>query len=261
MRRGLVALTVLATVVACDSNAPTRPDPAARVVTGLTVSGDGAFTAINQIHPLIATAQLENGSPLDVTGEAIWESSDPSVVAVSRRGEVTAVGLGTAKITASYQGKQSSLDVTVVPVDTPARMVGNYRLAFTAAAPCGTLPEWARHREYDAAIVQQASLRLTVELQPGEISEFDVAIHGTRVEVAFVSQLAYGSYGQAYPVFWDVIDGRTIFAVEGTAAGPLHNSRIVGVLSGDIRAVTLSSNGESTVACNREDHEFNLVRR
>jgi hypothetical protein len=74
------------------------PDP--RVVGG---SGSAAAT----LSPL-------SGSSVTVTADAIWESSDPSVVTVDR-GRLVGVGPGTATITASYQGLSDSVRVSVAP--------------------------------------------------------------------------------------------------------------------------------------------------
>ena len=261
MRRQVAALAVLATFVfACESKSPTGPEPPSAPVTALTVTGAAAFTALGQVNRMTATAELENAPSRDVTTEATWQSSDASVVTVSPRGEVRAVGLGTATVAASYQGKQGALDVNVVPADTPSLLAGSYRLTFTAAAACATLPDWARHREYDATIQQSPSLRLVVALG-ADRPEFIISLRGASLEIAFGTALSYGSYGQVYPRFWDVLDDHTVFAVEGTANGVLHNTRIAGVLFGDLRAVTFGSNSQATIGCNREDNQFTLVRR
>jgi hypothetical protein len=176
MRRQVVALTLLATLVGCDSRTPTRPDlppdPAAEV-SALSISGDSRFTELNEVHRLSATAQLVNGASRDVTAAATWSSSNLAVASVSSHGEVTSRGVGLATIFAEYS-RVSSFDVAVAPMDR-SRIAGLYRLSFTAASACAALPDWARHREYNATLDQPAEptesgalLVLSVQL-PGEL--------------------------------------------------------------------------------------------
>jgi hypothetical protein len=60
-----------------------------------------------------ATASLADGTGQNVTGNATWQSSNAAVATVSAGGLVTAVGPGTARITATYQGKVGSFGVLV----------------------------------------------------------------------------------------------------------------------------------------------------
>jgi hypothetical protein len=53
-------------------------------------------------------------STRDVTGAATWSSSAPTVATVSSSGLVTAVGMGTADITASFGGKTAKTTVNVI---------------------------------------------------------------------------------------------------------------------------------------------------
>jgi len=61
---------------------------------------------------LSAVARLSDGSAQDVTRNAVWTSSNPSVATVSN-GYVSGVSNGDADITASYQGISGSTHVTV----------------------------------------------------------------------------------------------------------------------------------------------------
>lgn len=62
---------------------------------------------------LTVTAHLASGADQDVTSLATYESSDPAVATVSSTGLITAVGEGTATITATYQGASDTCAVTV----------------------------------------------------------------------------------------------------------------------------------------------------
>lgn len=54
-----------------------------------------------------------DGKLADVTDQASYVSSDENIAVVSKLGVITAVGFGNTTITATYQGKAASIDVTV----------------------------------------------------------------------------------------------------------------------------------------------------
>jgi uncharacterized protein YjdB len=102
-----------------------------------TVTGEGEVTVIDArltaitvspaVHSLVrgvtspftAVASFSDGSTRDVSAEAAWASSDPTVVLVSNgppvRGLVTAVGEGTAMVSASLLGVMGAATVSVSP--------------------------------------------------------------------------------------------------------------------------------------------------
>jgi hypothetical protein len=272
MRRSLVVI-VLATLVGCDSDTPTRPDPSTRSdpstrVTGITVTGDASFAALNEVHLLTATAQLLNAPPRNVTAEAEWQSSNGRVMTVSPGGEATAVGLGTAMVTARYQSISGSLEVTVNPRNPLEPLEGLYRLRVTAAAACRSLPDWARQREYDARMEQGkgTQLSLDVELQTGFWRGFAGEITETGVGFYFGTDDPYGYNGGGFcatpcgnPYFSEGIDATRRFTLEGNAKATRHGTTISGRLHGTIRAVNPTS--QATIAECPGDHSFSLVRQ
>jgi Bacterial Ig-like domain (group 2). len=261
MKRQALALTVLVTMIGCDS--PTRPDSATRAtgtVTGITISGDGNFTELNQVHLLLVTAQMQDASVRDVTADATWQSSDTSVVTVSARGEATAVGLGMAQVTASYRDHQSSIDVRVVDTDAAVRLVGRYRFTVTASPVCGGLPDWAKHREYNATIDPAAdgSTVLNVTMTAGNTLQFEVKVKDTSLNIEFPFHLSYGYYGWEVPTFWDQISPESIFMLQGTAEATLNSVAMSGKLLGQIRVTGL---GDGILGCGVQQHQFTLARR
>jgi hypothetical protein len=74
---------------------------------------------VGQLSPLSAKAVLSNGTSQDVTAQATWSSSNNSVATVSTGGLLKVLQLGTATITATYQGVSGqfswSLQFTVSP--------------------------------------------------------------------------------------------------------------------------------------------------
>src|SRR5690606_4479111 len=100
--------------------------PVATVQVTLTSS-----LTVGQTAP--ATATLRDGNGAILTGRAVtWKTSAPAVATVSQLGIVTAVGPGTATITATSEGKSGSAPVAVV---APAARLEITRSA--TAAPSG----------------------------------------------------------------------------------------------------------------------------
>ncbi len=124
MKRGRIptfvfaVLAVLAWAVGCGDGAmeppPRPPPPDPPRPTTVTVS-----PATSQLTALGATVQL-TASVLDQNGQAIagatvtWASSDPAVATVAGAGLVTAVGNGSATITASAGTASGTAVVTVM---------------------------------------------------------------------------------------------------------------------------------------------------
>jgi len=100
-RSGSFALTV---------EAPTSNLPAA--VASVSVNGGGRALDVGETMQLSAAAKDAKGSVLgDRT--VVWSSGDAKVALVGSSGLVTAVGPGTAVISASSEGKSSEVRVTV----------------------------------------------------------------------------------------------------------------------------------------------------
>jgi hypothetical protein len=106
----LAALFLLA---ACGGGSSTGPDRVATLVTlsATTVS----FASLNATQDLVATAF--DGSGAVIAGAPItWSTNAPFVASVSTAGRVTAVGNGTAEITATSGSAQATATVTVQQV-------------------------------------------------------------------------------------------------------------------------------------------------
>ncbi len=92
-----------------DSTGPSGP-----TVVSIAVEGPpGAVTSVGEAGPFFATASLSDGTSQDVTADAQWTSSDPSVVTISATGEGQAVGAGQSEVCATYQGVSGCVLVTV----------------------------------------------------------------------------------------------------------------------------------------------------
>jgi hypothetical protein len=112
----------------------------------LHIGGDREL-AKGEVAWMAATAIYENDTGRFVTQEAVWDSSNPAVVAITNvvpvvlaeavaqpaAGRITALTEGTSEITATWQGKTARITVTV----GPARRVS---LVLAPDAPTLTLP-------------------------------------------------------------------------------------------------------------------------
>jgi len=84
-----------------------------QTVSSVTVSPSSLSLIVGQTQQLTATAFYSNNSSGNVTNSASWSSSATGVATVSNAGVVTAVGSGTATITASFGGQSGNATVSV----------------------------------------------------------------------------------------------------------------------------------------------------
>lgn len=94
----------------------TGPIPGGTVVE-LTLQG-APPEEIGATRQLDLTARLRDGTTRQVTAEAAWSSSDPSVATVSA-GQVIALGPGQTVITAEYGGRSIQTSVTISGTTMP----------------------------------------------------------------------------------------------------------------------------------------------
>lgn len=112
----LTASVVADPEVTASFSAEVGPAPLARI---LLTPDEVLFTTATSTRQLVAEGQDGFGNPFDL-GEVIWSSSDPEVAQVDQGGLVTAVGNGTAEITATADGVTSEpalVSVAQVPVE------------------------------------------------------------------------------------------------------------------------------------------------
>ena len=102
------------TIYYLDSTSVTVPSNVISIpVTGITISGAGTITGIRNTAQLTVAAQPANATqPNADMSDVTWSTSDNKVATV-KNGLVTAVGEGTATITATYEGKTATKDITV----------------------------------------------------------------------------------------------------------------------------------------------------
>jgi hypothetical protein len=99
---------------------PTTPTPAAVTVTALDVTGPGCAAGVcsgtvGGTIQLNASARMSDGTTQGVTAQAQWNSSNPSIAAVSSSGVVTFKSSGDSDVVAVYQGKSSGQTIRLQP--------------------------------------------------------------------------------------------------------------------------------------------------
>jgi uncharacterized protein YjdB len=86
-------------------------------LVSLTVAPSPVQCAVGALAQLRATGRFSDGSTLDVTEQALWQSVNPLVASVSnaagRRGEVSGLGAGQTRVSATLEGLADVADVTV----------------------------------------------------------------------------------------------------------------------------------------------------
>jgi hypothetical protein len=113
----VAATAGLGTIAACDTTA-TGP------IAGLGASGGG--TAADSVQLVIspgsvsvtvgATFPLSTNAPSSLASQVVWASQEPSVASINPSGVVTALGAGTAIITAHFTSDTTNVGVATVTV-------------------------------------------------------------------------------------------------------------------------------------------------
>jgi Domain of unknown function (DUF1929)/Glyoxal oxidase N-terminus/Bacterial Ig-like domain (group 2) len=91
----------------------------ARNLTAVAITPVNWAMKVGTSQQFSATAEYGDGTMQNVTGSATWSSSTPTVATVSSSGSVTAVGVGTSMIAASYSPGKGSTTLTVSTTAPP----------------------------------------------------------------------------------------------------------------------------------------------
>lgn len=122
-----------------------EPAPAG-ALTSIAVTPSGVAVVAGNTQQFKATGTYANGSTQDLTGAVTWRSSNTGVATIGAGGLATAVGAGTATITATSGSVSSGASLTVqsasLAITTTALPGGTLGAAYSTAltADGGTLP-------------------------------------------------------------------------------------------------------------------------
>lgn len=113
-RFGLGLLLVIASI-GCGSKTPTAPTVTATSVT-VSVAGNASATLMpGETRQLSAAALQSNGTTIDVTTLATWQSSSTAIATVSPAGLLRGVAEGSVDVTARYVSASGTLRAEVRP--------------------------------------------------------------------------------------------------------------------------------------------------
>jgi len=137
--RGVLSvLLVLVVLAACNGNTPpTAPAVTATAVTVNTAGNAPTTLAPGETRQLSAIAAQSNGTTLDVTALATWQTAPASVATVSPSGLMTAIAEGTVDVTARYGTASGTLRADVRP--TCAVSIAPASAAYTAFGGSATV--------------------------------------------------------------------------------------------------------------------------
>ena len=111
-------MVVAVLAAACGSSSPASSvtSPSAAAPAALKIIGAAnSRIVIGDTAQFTAMATMSNGAAVNVTNEAAWTTSDPSIFAVAAGGKVTGLKEGSADVRAAYQGVTDKDYTTVQP--------------------------------------------------------------------------------------------------------------------------------------------------
>jgi Bacterial Ig-like domain (group 2) len=106
--------TALASSGTTSGSAQLSVSPAQLI--GIDVSPQNPLVPVGQRQQMTATGSYTDGTKYDLTRYVTWSSDNPQIASVDKYGMAVAVNVGTAKISASYQGQNASSMLTVQPL-------------------------------------------------------------------------------------------------------------------------------------------------
>lgn len=271
----VVAFTVFAFVltVGCGRAAPAAPTDISSRITGVTIRADSTQLTFPGQMSVTAVAMLPNGT-LDVTARAVWNSDDPRVAIIAPGGLVTAVGYGTARISAtlpSLPNVAAPIPVEITVLDTRA-IVGLYRVALNASKSC-QLPAEAMSRTYTATMSEaNVAVKITLsgphfwttdkgmvwntlflDLRPNsvifKVNDIDSALPGP-------DQFGGGAIAEQLP-------DSEYLAFYGTGEAPALSASFTAIFAGTISVIAppLISDTYGLIAtCTAADHQLVFTR-
>ena len=177
---------LLGVLGACGSTEP-------KVPTTLSLNaGTLSFTSIGEQQQLSPTITDQDGNALSAE-TASWSSSDPAVASVSQTGLVTAVGSGSAQITAAAGSVTAAAQVTVTQTPAEIEKISGDGQAGQAGATLSA-PLVVQVNDSRGNPIQNATVLFSVAEGDGSISSSTVQTGSDgRASIAFTTGTISGS--------------------------------------------------------------------
>jgi hypothetical protein len=209
-----------------------------------TIAVTGTVPSIGQTSQLDAKATLSNGTSQDVTATATWASSNTAIATVTTGGLLKVLALGTAQVTATYQGASGqfpvSLSVASVTVTGTTSLTIGQTSQFTATA------HFSNGTSQDQTLVSQwSSSNASVASVSGSGVVTAVSNGSVTITATFQGLQGAGAVAVGLPATFTLTGTLT----DGTSHGPCPNFTIQ-LLSGTtvITSTLTDSNGNYAIS-------------
>ncbi|HEX4487104.1 MAG TPA: Ig-like domain-containing protein [Terriglobales bacterium] len=153
---------------ASDSGTSGTPDKIE--VASLATSGDNV-TSIGETEQLSAQAVWPNGDTTNISAQAHWSSSNIAVATVSSTGLVTIIGVGTATITATYNGESASVVVTGSAAEVHSLVIS----PATSSLPLGKTQQLIATGTYSDGTTRNATSHVTWTVGSSDVIAMDTS--------------------------------------------------------------------------------------
>jgi uncharacterized protein YjdB len=102
-------------LMACGTGPPSGGAKSADSLSQIQITPQSPTLTKGGTLQLTATAVYTSGKRQDVSASVAWKTSTPTVATVDATGKLTAIGVGSAQVSAQYQGVTGTNSVTVNP--------------------------------------------------------------------------------------------------------------------------------------------------
>lgn len=254
------------TAVSAVLNSTSSPAASLTVGPAVVVSLDGAPNAatvpLGATHDVASTAHYSDGSDIDVTASAAWQSLDPAIADFTSPGHLVTTALGSARLVHSFAGTQgdtlqldvtgASLDSVVVTPGTFAAPAGVHRsLTATAYFTDGSTPDVTAQAAWSSSAPAIATVSSLGEVQTvsAGMAQITANVLGLMsapctvvVDPASVTQIVVS------PADTTVSAGQALqYTAQGTADGVAYDLTALVTWTSDQPAIaTIASGGTAT---------------
>ena len=182
----LITFVILAGVPACGGGdgGVNGPPPAGPVVTIIEISPSPVTLFMGDTIQLTAIAKDQNGSPM-AGKTVVWASDATTVASIDSLGLVVAKASGTARISATVEGKTGSVNLTSTGPGTTGGVTGSATIGTTGGSVQATLPGGGTMNLTVPSGALRTSATITLEPlvpPPGALASFHLTPAGVQFD-------------------------------------------------------------------------------